>query len=73
MTDALSSAAEEIGAVADEYRDAAEAMGDAGGENEERADEIDELVQEIEGIYVDAPDENWLEATRSEFEGLSVP
>lgn len=49
---------EEITQVADEYREAAEAMGGAGAENEERADILEAAVDELESfsLATEAPE-----------------
>lgn len=45
--------AEELRDVSNEYRDAAEAMGAAGGESEEKADNIEEWADEIQSAAQD--------------------
>lgn len=51
---------ETVSSVASEYRDAAEAMGSAGGENEEKADALEGWAQELESweadVSADEPD-----------------
>jgi hypothetical protein len=58
----LSNLAEAINEVASEYRDAAEAMGGAGYENEERADVLESSAMELDSftlsVQYEAPDED---------------
>lgn len=82
----LEAVVDESSGVADEYREAAEAMGDAGSENEERADAIeawcDDLgnFEDTEGVPDDDADaEAWaewreglIEEARSVLDSLEV-
>lgn len=58
MAGIIEAVAEAVDEVASEYRDAGEAMGEAGYENQERADELDGWSSELQGFETPEPEES---------------
>lgn len=66
---AVQGAAEGVREVADEYREAAEAMGAAGAENEEKADSLEGFADELESwepAFVEDEEGDALESAKDE-------
>lgn len=58
VNEAVQAVHEDVQAVVDEYREAAEAMGAAGAENEERADNLEGWAEQLDGWEADVPEED---------------
>lgn len=66
----LDDAASQLNDVASEYREAAEAMGGAGAENEERADTLETAASELENADFESF-EDWKESNMDEGEEVT--